>query len=699
MTMPSTDEQSTDNTPHPPPPPRKRRRRIIISDEEDDDEEITDLTGQPHSTRTTHPHQRTTHLATTTLTKNLALIIHRHKQDDINFTPPSLNAITPLTSMIPSLPIATYNVTSLSADVVDEIGLRRQKHMITDIEALTHKASIIFIQETRLNSTATHTSLEAAFPLWRIFYNNPTNNKGGTLIMLSPHTRYNYNTYTVPISPDLQGQAQCLRLEGRTRNGNTPLPFRLLNVYLATGDDHHRRRAKQLKLLDGIPNDIHLITGGDYNFVEHEEDATNYSEYHTLKKGADAAWNKFIHKHSLWETHQTTHTNISPNTKDPGKSRTSRIDRFYITHNEADATQVTAQASLHPVPHSATATLGGKQGQRHTTHIPLLLTFSSPTQRPNEGIYRLPSWIPKTQEYKRIFRSMWSEHPPPPDTDIFTLNTRIKRTAKAAHKQFTRAHKDHIAYPLRHIDELTASIRLLHAVTHTPINHTNVETFLTLNPYLREHLPPGHDSTIYDIGALRNHISSLLTRGEPQPALAQHHREDDDRLPSSGTPEPKAGAPPITSHPSCPPPPKISTHYAPNPLTHPPPAQNNKLRWQKTFGGGKFGAKGKMPLTLNPVPTTSKITTKRSPTTLNPTSRQSIPSSTFSKNPNQPRPAPMASPFHYTVNSATSPPLSSTVSFASWRKATPPPNRLTWATSACSPRTTPHSYHAHAPSP
>ena len=531
MTIPSTDEHPTDTDQQPPPPPRKRRRRriVISDDEEKDDDDVTDLTGRPHPTQPTHPHKRATHLITTTLTKNLSLILHRHKQDDIGFTPPNPGAMKPLPSMIPSLPIATYNVTSLSADAVEEVGLRRQRHMITDIETLTLKASIIFIQETRLNSTATHTTLEAAFPLWRIFYNNPTHCKGGTLIMLSPQTRYHYNTYNEPLSPDLQGQAQCLRLEGRTRDGNTPLPLRLLNLYLATGDNHHHRRAKQLKLLTHIPNDMHLFIGGDFNFVEHDDDATNFSDYHELRKGAKEAWDELITRHSLWEVHQPTHTNISPNTKEPGKSRTSRIDRFYITHNEADATQAMAQTSPHPTPHSATATLGGQLGQRHTTHIPLLLTFSSPIQMPNKGLYRLPSWIPKTQEYKRIFREMWSEYNPPPDTDIFTINTRFKRIAKSAHKQFNRAHKEHADHPLRHIDDLTASIRLLRAATHSPINHTNIKTLLTQNPGLKDHLPPGANDTLYNIGALRSHISSLLKRGEPHPALAQHHRDDDDK--------------------------------------------------------------------------------------------------------------------------------------------------------------------------
>ena len=171
-------EQPTDTPQHSLPLPRKRRRRIIITDEEDDDDEIIDLTHNTKPTPSTHPPKRTTRLTSTTLTKNLALILHRHKQDDINFSSPSLTNIKPLTSMIPSLPIATYNATPLSADAVDEVGLRRQEHMITDIKALTLKAAIIFIQETRLNRTASHTALEAAFPLWRIYYNNPTITRG-----------------------------------------------------------------------------------------------------------------------------------------------------------------------------------------------------------------------------------------------------------------------------------------------------------------------------------------------------------------------------------------------------------------------------------------------------------------------------------------------------------------------------------------
>ena len=545
MTSSDSDDRTNDNDHSPLRPRTRRRKRITISDGESSEDEIVDLTHPGGGARAaatvvaaaaavapTHanpPPARTTRLLTTTLTKNLALIINRHKQNDINFSHPKPSTVKPLTSLIPSPSIATYNVTSLSADAADEVGLTRQHHMITDIGSLASTASIIFIQETRLHLHATHTSLQAAFPLWLIIYNNPSQRKGGTLIMISPHTRHHYNTHVEPLSPALKGQAQCLRLEGRTRGGNTPLPFRLLNVYLATGDNHHHRRAKQLQLLSHIPNDMHLIMGGDFNFVEHDTDATNYTDYHALNHDANEAWLKIITKHSLWEVHQPTHTNISPNAIEPSKSRTSRIDRFYITHNEADSTQITARTTLHPVPHSATATMREQPGRRHTTHIPLILTFNPSTRSPNKGIYRLPSWIPKTSEFKRIFRELWGEDYPPPGTDIFTLNTRFKRIAKAAHKQFIKAYKNHIAHPLRHIDDLTASVCLLRAATHAPIDHTTITSILTNNPNLTQHLPPGENGTAYNINTLRDHISSLLARGEPHPSQAQHYRTEEDR--------------------------------------------------------------------------------------------------------------------------------------------------------------------------
>ena len=69
-------------------------------------------------------------------------------------------------------------------------------------------------------------------------------------------------------------------------------------------------------------------------------------------------------------------------------------------------------------------------------------------------------------------------------------------------------------------------MRLLHIVTHSPINHTKVETLLTHNPNLKAHLPPGVNGTLYDIavcvrgwGVLAPHFSEdaleFLCFGDP----------------------------------------------------------------------------------------------------------------------------------------------------------------------------------------
>ena len=104
MTTPALDERTNDNDharacPH----PRKRRRRRIhiSSDEESEKDEVTDLTGRlpeqfrPHTNARANAHARArnSRLRTTTLTKNLALIINRHKHNDINFTHPNPGAI------------------------------------------------------------------------------------------------------------------------------------------------------------------------------------------------------------------------------------------------------------------------------------------------------------------------------------------------------------------------------------------------------------------------------------------------------------------------------------------------------------------------------------------------------------------------------------------------------------------------------
>ena len=41
---------------------------------------------------------------------------------------------------------------------------------------------------------------------------------------------------------------------------------------------------------------MHLFLGGDFNFVEHDDDATIFTDYHEMKQGAQNAWLNIITK-------------------------------------------------------------------------------------------------------------------------------------------------------------------------------------------------------------------------------------------------------------------------------------------------------------------------------------------------------------------------------------------------------------------
>ena len=279
---------------------------------------------------------------------------------------------------------------------------------LRELQQLARPDNIIMCQETRLDELGGYSALETALPTHKIIYNNSTDHKGGTVILVGSAVCWHYHIKSTPLPRGLQGVAQCLHFEGKQRDNLSPLPFRLLNVYLATGDNHHVRRAHQIKLLRAIPNDTHLVVGGDFNFVENHEDTTNYSRYHELKKGARKHWNRFIHKHNLWEVSQDIHTNIATNTVNPQDSRTSRIDRFYITHDEADCALYTPETHVvntnYSILNTTSPDLTIKSKPHISTHMALALTFHSTSDTKGHHAYRLPPWVDRTPAFQDIFR-------------------------------------------------------------------------------------------------------------------------------------------------------------------------------------------------------------------------------------------------------------------------------------------------------
>ena len=461
------------------------------NDNTDDDNTLIDLT-TPHTQQTTQ-----------NITRYFSI-----QRPRIPPTPTSLPSHLTLKSSIPCFSVATYNITSLSAYAKDPVSESRRCKVIEDITHLTTHSHVIFIQETHLNLHGYYHALHTTFPTWQIEYNNPTDHKGGTLIMLSPTILYHYIATPEPILPSLRGHAQTILLTGKPNKGTTPLPVRLLNVYLATGDQHHIRRSAQLKSLLNIPNDTHLIMGGDFNFVERRHDATEYTDYHKLKKGADKHWRKLIHKHGLWEVSQDRHTQVALRLEGP---RTSRIDRFYITHNEADTALYTPHTTILNTPNSILNNFTNPQHSTKThisTHIALTLSFHSTDTHDKHLPYKLPPWVPRTSAYKQIFLDLWKELPP--NSDPFETEVFLKRTAKLAHKLFKKQKHNQTETEADSLCDLHSSILRLKAIT-TPNDQST-----------SNNSPP-------EISSLRSRISKLLENGNPGPGITTYNRQDSDR--------------------------------------------------------------------------------------------------------------------------------------------------------------------------
>jgi ribonuclease HI len=340
--------------------------------------------------------------------------------------------------------------------------------------------------------------------------------------MLSPTILFHYTVTPDPIDPALRGQAQSVALQGRTRDGLTPLPCRLLNVYLATGDDHHKRRAAQLKSLLRIPKDMHLVMGGDFNFVENAADATDFSSYHRLKNGAAKSWRKLITKHGLWEVGQDTHTHIALNHDSP---RTSRIDRFYITHNEADTALFTPETHVTNTPHSILNTIAHNThptSPHISAHMALTLQFHSTDTHHKHQDYRLPPWVPRTVAFQNIFKQLWEELPE--NLDPYAAEVSFKRTAKRAHQIFKKDKATSDGVGQTTACELQASVHLLRAMS-TRGNRTAEATIRHRYPDHFSDTPEGPQG----IKFLRERISKILEGGDPGPALTSHHRLDSDK--------------------------------------------------------------------------------------------------------------------------------------------------------------------------
>ena len=288
-------------------------------------------------------------------------------------SPPPPSSLPPL-HQIPCPTIVTYNATSLSCYTP---GFNRT---LSDIKALGSTHEVVGIQETKLLAGDLN-ALNSTLPKHKVFYsNNPHNTKSkvstftaGIATAVARHITDRYVCSVVPLDPELSGHALVVKVS----LPHTDFSLLLINVRLHTGQHSVIEQEDQVRLLHaaiGAHPTKYTILFGDFNFVEKENDTTS-----TFSHQNRPHWDSLIsslHLHSVPNDVHTFHHHPSDKNS---PSWSSCLDRFYVSHSEADLTLIKPQIEVQINP------LFVKKGG-FNAHLPTTLKFFLTTQRTKKRI-------------------------------------------------------------------------------------------------------------------------------------------------------------------------------------------------------------------------------------------------------------------------------------------------------------------------
>ena len=219
--------------------------------------------------------------------------------------------------------------------------------MKANIATLGRTYQIINLQQTRLQRND-HWSLEeeSLMPGWGRYRSNCHHNRAaGVLTMLSPRVMATYSIQKVTAiedHEDLKGRALQLHLIPKDKTSQAPNEARLLNLYLPAEGNKARAEFIQV-LLDTLDPSGFQVVAGDFNFVTDKgpepssSDLVNkWSKDKNLTQQLRRLWEKLVAKLCLHEGPQTEDTYFHIVAGDPAASTTSKIDRIYTSHTQAE---------------------------------------------------------------------------------------------------------------------------------------------------------------------------------------------------------------------------------------------------------------------------------------------------------------------------------------------------------------------------
>ena len=406
----------------------------------------------------------------------------------------------------PSLPTpscVSWNTTSCSFYGSDASSIKRRDLVFKQLRNLL-LYDIIFLQETKLLKFEAN-ALKSVLKGYQIYYNNHPENDGcnphraGTITairtsILKDYTIVNHNTFP--------GHIQATTL---TNKHNSALPsLNLINVYLdASGDI--KKKEKQLKSLFKLSRLNLNYLGGDFNFTEHSNDSTNE------KVALPANWAAILDHFNLREVKQDTHSYFF-GSQEASIYRSSRIDRIYTSHTEADLTVRTPHAVI----------LGQCTPSRtsYNFHLPIAMNFHSASRIKGQVLYH--RHIFERSDFRDRFDVRWSSMYLPPDPT---------QALKVLETTLTSTHDEIVKSERRQTDTLMilqTCIKLLRAAT-SPVPDLQAIQDLTRAPnvkILRSLI--GFDGVSWEVSLLRDFIKELLTNN----GVVTHPPPSHDSLPT-----------------------------------------------------------------------------------------------------------------------------------------------------------------------
>ena len=447
-----------------------------------------------------------------------------------------LNAYTD--NIIPTFSFVVQNLNSASSNSTSTSSRNRQRNLKANHKALQTQFDIIGYVDTRLHPNDKH-SYNALNPRGANIYNNRIDSKdnsaGGTVLSVAPYIKNNYNIIPYKLGAVCNSHAQAVLFQPKpSSNKIRKLPFVVILLYLPTGANAHERRSAILNNIRSIiPNNIHTYCGGDFNFVDTDEDTSSPSGKHTIPTAARQSWLNYVKYYKLVERHQPGHTFYRvPKDKELDKLVTSRLDRIYTNHSEIDCALFMPVAYIPFTPHNilnaylrsnqrrSRVQVGRKvllQGaQSVPDHLPIGIRFASTAPSKKRGI-NLPRWIANNPSLLSKIRVQWERRSARLNLKEHTAYDKLllfKQTVVYTTTKFLKEHSN-----IKHnndINDLSIMTTLLRLITATTLDMERLTAFLYRHPHLNNLISINNDDINYKplIDKMNNLLKNAIPKDE-----------------------------------------------------------------------------------------------------------------------------------------------------------------------------------------